>query len=132
MDEYKVLIVLMMISAITIVIILSIIIGVKKTKKEIADSKEFRDSVGKSLWEIYKDKGSLGEYQAYTIAKEKLKGKYKLFNNVYLPKDGDKTTEVDLIIIHESCIFILEVKNYGGTIFGNKYNKQWTQKLHPF
>jgi Holliday junction resolvase-like predicted endonuclease len=132
MDEYKGIIVLLMIIAIAIVIILSIIINVISTKKEMEDSKEFRDSVGKSLHEIYKDKGSLGEYEAYNIAKRKLQGKYKLFNSVYLPKSGDKTTEVDLIVVHERCIFIVEVKNYSGIIFGDKYNKKWTQKLNKF
>lgn len=132
MDEYKGIIVFLMIIAIAIVIILSIITNVISTKREMADSKEFRDSVGKSLWEIYKDKGSLGEYEAYNIAKRKLQGKYKLFNSVYLPRDGEKTTEVDLIIVHEKCIFIVEVKNYSGTITGDKNDKKWIQELNKF
>ena len=37
------------------------------------------------------------------------------------------TTEIDLIYIHESGIYVLESKNYGGWIFGNEWDRTWTQ-----
>ena len=40
-----------------------------------------------------------------------------------------KTTEIDLLMIHEKGIFVFESKNYSGWIFGNEHQKYWTQLL---
>lgn len=47
--------------------------------------------------------------------------------NTYLKKDNGKTTEVDLIMIHETGIYCIESKSYGGWIFGKENDMYWTQ-----
>ncbi|MCM1048404.1 MAG: NERD domain-containing protein [Clostridiales bacterium] len=53
----------------------------------------------------------------------------KFLFNCYLPKDDGTTTEIDVILIHSSGIFVIESKNYSGWIFGNEKDKMWTQTL---
>jgi len=36
-------------------------------------------------------------------------------------------TEIDLLVLHTSGIYILEIKDYGGWIFGDARDKYWTQ-----
>ena len=53
-------------------------------------------------------------------------GYTKILKNLYIPHNG-KTTEIDLVLLTESYIFVYESKNYSGWIYGNENNKQWSQ-----
>ncbi len=74
------------------------------------------------------DKGKYGEYLSFNIL-EKIKGANRILTNVYLPKGNGETTEIDLIYIHETGIYVLESKNYSGWIFGDEKSKYWMQTL---
>lgn len=49
--------------------------------------------------------------------------------NLYLPWPDGKTSQIDEIIIASSGIYVIEMKNYKGWIFGNERNQYWTQVL---
>lgn len=75
------------------------------------------------------DKGHYGEYLAkYALGNNNLAGYSKLMCNVYVPYRG-KTSEIDIILIHEKGIYIFESKNYSGWIFGSAEQRNWTQCL---
>lgn len=74
------------------------------------------------------DTGVRGEYLTWKYLR-KLPGYGKVLFNCYVPKDGGETTEIDLILLHESGIYVFESKNYSGWIFGNEAQKYWTQVL---
>lgn len=75
------------------------------------------------------DKGRLGEY--YTFMHLCNLGGYKKFLfNCYVPKTDEKTTEIDVIMLHETGIYVFESKNYSGWIFGSADGKYWTQSLN--
>lgn len=71
-------------------------------------------------------KGSFGEYCLYQDLKE-MPGDKKILTNCYIPKSNGTTTEIDLIMIHETGVYVIESKNYSGWIFGSDDNQQWTQ-----
>ena len=75
------------------------------------------------------DPGKLGEYLAYYSLQSFEKQGAKFLFNVYLPKENEETTEIDLIMIHKKGIFVLESKNYAGWIFGSEEQKNWYQTL---
>ncbi|HIW74852.1 MAG TPA: NERD domain-containing protein [Firmicutes bacterium] len=81
-----------------------------------------------SYWNVRKSKGLLGEYYTYTYL-EHLPGYKRFVFNCYLPKQNEERTEVDIILIHESGVYVLESKNYSGWIFGTETNQYWTQVL---
>lgn len=76
-----------------------------------------------------KIKGAYGEW----LVKVKLKGldknKYIVINDVYLSSasGNTKTTQVDHIVVSTYGLFVIETKNYGGTILGSDNGTQWTQ-----
>ena len=77
----------------------------------------------------YKNVGQYGEYLTeYALLSRSMEGYYVVLKNLYLPMKG-KTTEIDLLMIHEKGIFVFESKNYSGWIFGNEKYKMWTQTL---
>lgn len=79
--------------------------------------------------------GEQGELRVVRLLKKGLKNKeYRLYSNLILPID-DTTfntapmTEVDLVLLTHFGVFVIEVKNYSGWIFGSKNQANWTQKL---
>jgi hypothetical protein len=77
----------------------------------------------------YENKGQFGEYATeYALTHDNIKGYGKALHNIYLPNKG-KTTELDVLFLHEKGIFVLESKNYSGWIFGSAEQQKWTQCL---
>lgn len=81
-----------------------------------------------SLLKIMLSKGLRGEYLTYKNLR-KLAGNACFLFNLYLPKENDETTEIDVLLIHESGLYVFESKNYSGWIFGSENQKTWTQSL---
>lgn len=74
------------------------------------------------------DRGNFGEFLTFSYL-EKLGDNHKLMTNLYIPKDDGMTTEIDLLMISHTGIYVFESKNYSGWIFGDENNKNWTQTL---
>lgn len=74
------------------------------------------------------DKGRVGEYQAFK-ALEYITGPRRFLFNCFIPKQNGGSTELDIIMLHETGVYVFEVKNYGGWIFGSENQKEWTQTL---
>ena len=52
----------------------------------------------------------------------------KIFSNVLIPKRTGETTEIDVLAVHESGVYIIECKNFSGEIDGSVYEDAWYQK----
>lgn len=77
----------------------------------------------------YENPGQFGEYATeFALSNDNLEGYSKTVHNVYLPHKG-KTTEPDVLLIHEKGVFAFESKNYSGWIFGSAEQQKWTQSL---
>ena len=83
---------------------------------------------GNSFFKTIFDKGNYGEFLTF-VKLEKLGNQNKLLTNLYIPRDDGTTTEVDLVMISPTGIYVFESKNYSGWIFGDEKNKNWTQTL---
>jgi hypothetical protein len=47
--------------------------------------------------------------------------------NCYIPTDDGTTSEIDVIMVHRSGVYVFESKNYDGWIFGSEPDWKWTQ-----
>lgn len=83
----------------------------------------------KSFFKMRFDKGNYGEYLCYRYLRYFEKRGAKFLYNCYLPREKGKTTEIDVLMIYKSGIYVLESKNYSGWIFGSEASKNWTQTL---
>ena len=73
--------------------------------------------------------GQFGEFSTeYALTNHNLPGELVVLKNVYVPYQG-RTSEIDLLMIHEKGIFVFESKNYSGWIFGSADQLNWTQSL---
>ena len=77
----------------------------------------------------YENVGQFGEYATeFALTNDNLDGELVVLKNLYIPTKG-KTTEIDVLMIHEKGIFVFESKNYSGWIFGSADQLNWTQVL---
>ncbi|AQR96503.1 NERD domain-containing protein [Clostridium saccharoperbutylacetonicum] len=97
-------------------------------KKNKYDKSNYKKESGNKFLGVMMDKGKYGEYLSFNIL-EKINGASRILTNVYLPKGNGETTEIDLVYIHETGIYVLESKNYSGWIFGDEKSKNWMQTL---
>ena len=84
---------------------------------------------GNGYFETLGNIGKYGEYLTYKKLKAYEADGGRFLFNCYLPKDDGTTTEIDVILIHSTGIFVIESKNYSGWIFGSEDGKTWTQTL---
>lgn len=107
---------------ITVVIkLLSINYRYKKSK--------YHEVSGNNFWSTAFSKGNYGEFLTF-IMLEKLQGENRLLSNLYIPKEDGTNTEIDLLMINKTGLYVFESKNYSGWIFGDEKSKTWMQSLN--
>ncbi|MCQ2526766.1 MAG: NERD domain-containing protein [Lachnospiraceae bacterium] len=90
---------------------------------------DYAKTTHKSFASVRFNKGFYGEYLTYKYLRKYEDDGAKFLYNCYLPKENGQTTEIDVLMIHTSGIYVFESKNYSGWIFGSEYQKTWTQTL---
>jgi hypothetical protein len=117
---------LKMLQLIIIIILAALGLKYSRYKKSI-----YKDESGNSFFKTIFNKGNYGEFCIFEKL-EHLECNKKLLTNLYLPKYNDptETTEIDIVMICSSGIFVFEVKNYKGWIYGNEKSKYWTQTFN--
>lgn len=80
----------------------------------------------KNLWDE-RGKGYYGEYLVFKKLYPELTGCCKILMNLQIPTRDGKTTEIDLLLIHETGLYVFEMKHYKGTIYGKASDQKWTQ-----
>lgn len=71
-----------------------------------------------------KQAGRYGEYIATEIIKGVLREGDYLFTNISVSYDG-KSTELDNVVVNKYGVFIFEVKNYKGILYGTEDDYNW-------
>ncbi|MBV1708260.1 MAG: NERD domain-containing protein [Erysipelothrix sp.] len=83
---------------------------------------------GVGLFKFLFDTGSFGEALIF-FELEKLPMYSKIMANLYIPTE-DGTTEIDVLYIAPSGIYVIESKNYSGWIFGDEKARNWTAVIY--
>lgn len=78
------------------------------------------------IWDE-RGKGYYGEYLLFSKVYSFVDASSKILMNLEIPIDSYHKTEIDLLLIHETGIYVFEVKHYKGTIYGKDSDNIWTQ-----
>lgn len=78
---------------------------------------------------LRKCKGIEGEVTVGSILKKLDKDKYSVINNVML-RGKYGTSQIDHVVVSIYGIFVIETKNYSGTINGKENSDKWVQSLN--
>ena len=60
---------------------------------------------------------------------DKIPGYHRELWDFYVPKYGGGYSQIDVLMIHETGIYVIECKNRKGWIFGSEHNLYWYQTL---
>ncbi|MBO7399549.1 MAG: NERD domain-containing protein, partial [Clostridia bacterium] len=80
----------------------------------------------KRLWDS-RGKGYYGEYLVFNALYHNIFGKCKFLMNIEIPSTEGNSTELDLLMIHETGLYVFEIKHYQGAIYGTYQDETWTQ-----
>lgn len=86
-------------------------------------------TIGTLLSDSAEAKGKRGEMQSSFFLTMGLNSSYKLYHDVTLHTSDNATTQIDHIIISPFGVFVIEIKNFSGWIFGSEKQYKWTQSL---
>lgn len=91
----------------------------KQTNTSIATDREKKEQVAIR-------KGEIGEYKI-DIQLSQFPKEYKYLTDIMVknPKSSTGFSQIDHILITSYGIFVIETKNYQGTIYGGKNRKEW-------
>ena len=70
--------------------------------------------------------GRIGEQEATDIIRSVLREDDRLFTNVQVHYE-DKPAELDNVVVNQFGVFIIEVKNYNGSLEGNEEDYEWVK-----
>ncbi|GEM_PF-1850585 len=72
-------------------------------------------------------KGELGESVLIDYLNQDISYYKKVLRNIYIPLKNGNMTEIDVLLICNYGIYVFEVKNYDGWIFGDRNQNTWTK-----
>ena len=109
-----------------VVITIAVVIISSIYQRKIYAKSEYFAATKTPYSTMRRDSGLYGEYLIYRQL-TKLEGSKRFLFNSYLPKNDGTTSEVDVILLHSSGIYVFESKNYSGWIFATETQTMWTQ-----
>lgn len=112
----------------------------KRAKKRAYADTEYFKQTHLKYSEIRGNRGRFGEYAIYrelTRALNLDETQARFLFNVYLLVRDDETTEIDVMLIHPTGIYVFESKNYSGWIYGKAGEAFWLEimrggRKYPF
>jgi len=90
---------------------------------------QLNDELEVSMSEFY-DGMNKGERQLHDILKTMENEQFFVHSNVILERVNDGTNQIDTLAVTKKGIFVFEMKDFKGWIFGNEDHKEWTQVLY--
>lgn len=101
----------------------------KRAKRKTGTQPKTADDSAAQLEQAMK-KGRAGERALRQALRKQLNKKHYILSDIVLKATDGSTTQIDLIVLTENGIFVIEVKNYNGWIFGKEHDKEWTQSFN--
>lgn len=89
----------------------------------------YKQKSGNNFFKTFFDKGNYGEFTLYRKI-IRIFGKNSVLTNIYLDNKNTETTEIDVLAISNKGVYVFEMKNYAGYIYGSNTDQYWTQVLN--
>lgn len=72
-----------------------------------------------------------GAYAEDKVAQRlaQLPEEYHVFNDVYI-RSGNRSVQIDHVVISRYGVFVIETKNYKGWVYGSANAEHWTQNIY--
>jgi len=109
--------------------------GFRRKTKSYVDKKKVYGVEKKVLNTNYngffiEEKGLIGENIVSSFLEKLDPEKYRVINDLRIININREIAQIDHLIISNFGIFVIETKNFLGTIYGGEYTNYWTQKFN--
>lgn len=95
--------------------------GIEDSSREELDIRILTDE------DIVRREGEKGEMMVRDVVKSLPSDRYVVLHDVWLPMDDGGETQIDHVIVSPYGIFIIETKNWKGTIYADEKSRVWTK-----
>lgn len=85
--------------------------------------------IGRTYFRSAEARGKFGENVVRGIIDQASYGQQYMINDLRLRLPNGMSAQIDHVVIRPNGIFVIETKNYSGTIYGGQNDRQWTQVL---
>ena len=82
----------------------------------------------RALHAAIKGKGAYAEDRV-ALRLARLSEEYHVFNDVYI-RSGNRSVQIDHVVISRYGVFVIETKNYKGWVYGSANAEHWTQNIY--
>lgn len=97
----------------------------KRASKKSTEAKK-KQPVKKNPPKTLEEIGAEGEQHVYEML-VRVFGADSVFKNVYVRRASGRLTEIDILAVHSTGVYVGESKNYGGVVMGDGRAKDWLQ-----
>jgi hypothetical protein len=98
---------------------------VKSNESVYTQTASYQDHQMPSAAEIVGKEGEDDVSKAIYTACSYDKRHYRILRNVYIPKRNGEFSEIDVLLLHETGVYVFESKNLSGNIYGNADKPHW-------
>ena len=99
--------------------------NVNSSASAYAQTASYQEQQMPSAAEIVGKEGEDDVSRAIYTACKYDKRHYRILRNVYIPKRNGEFSEIDVLLLHETGVYVFESKNLSGSIYGNADKLQW-------
>lgn len=110
---------------IALIILISGFMATKPKKSKDSTPKQFL----KFLIALTGGKGTMGEYRITSIIADLREDDYNCVNDIMI-ENGNRTAQIDHIIVSKYGVFVIETKFYKGIITGTESGEKWTKNVY--
>ena len=84
---------------------------------------------GKKFHQAISNRINRGEFDVYCTLRDRYPDSFFLSNLYVINPENKDITEIDLVMIHHTGIYVFESKAYHGCIWGDEKDHYWFQKV---
>lgn len=111
-----------------VIVVLVLVVGYFIVSIYRHDDSKFSKLTGYSYFDLWTNKKAKAANKL-VVALDKVKGSHKVLVDLQVP-NGKSVQQIDALLIHESGIYVIDVKKMSGWISGREQDNEWTQLLH--
>ena len=111
-----------------LIVVLVLVVGYFIVAIYRHDDSNFSKLTGYSYFDLWTNKKAKTASKL-VAALDKVKGSHKVLVDLQVP-NGKSFQQIDAVLIHESGVYVIDVKKMNGWISGREQDNEWTQLLH--
>lgn len=111
-----------------LIVVIIVLFGYFAVAIYLHDDSSFSKITGYSYFDLWANKKAHASKKLIT-ALDKVSGTHRVLLNVQIPS-SQGTHSIDAILLHESGIYVINVKQKSGWISGREQDTEWVQSLH--